>query len=46
MFSAAALQFVLIGAAICAVLLLRPRGNLGEVRTVSRHAGQNTRAST
>ena len=34
---AAALQIVLIGIAICAVLLLRPRGILGEVRTVSRH---------
>ena len=42
---AAALQIVLIGIAICAVLLLRPRGILGEVRTVSRHVGQNTRPS-
>jgi branched-chain amino acid transport system permease protein len=38
---AAALQIVLIGLAICAVLLLRPRGILGEMRTVSRHIGQN-----
>ena len=36
---AAALQIVLIGLAICIVLLLRPRGILGEVRTVSRHIG-------
>lgn len=34
---AAASQIVMIGVAICAVLLLRPRGLLGEVRTVSRH---------
>jgi branched-chain amino acid transport system permease protein len=37
---AAALQIVLIGVAICAVLLLRPRGLVGEVRTVSRHVGK------
>lgn len=34
---AATLQIVMIGVAICAMLLLRPRGILGEVRTVSRH---------
>ena len=34
---AAALQIVLIGLAICMMLLVRPRGLLGEVRTVSRH---------
>ena len=34
---AAALQIVLIGLAICIMLLVRPRGILGEVRTVSRH---------
>lgn len=34
---AAALQIVLIGLAICLMLLLRPRGLLGERRTVSRH---------
>ena len=34
---AAALQIVLIGLALCAILLLRPRGILGEVRVVSRH---------
>ena len=34
---AAALQIVMIGLAICLMLLLRPRGILGEVRTVSRH---------
>jgi branched-chain amino acid transport system permease protein len=34
---AAVLQIVIIGVAICLVLLLRPRGILGERRTVSRH---------
>jgi branched-chain amino acid transport system permease protein len=34
---AASLQIVMIGLALCAMLLLRPRGLLGEVRTVSRH---------
>ena len=34
---AAALQIVMIGVALCLVLLLRPRGLLGEVRIVSRH---------
>jgi branched-chain amino acid transport system permease protein len=34
---AAALQIVMIGVALCAVLLLRPRGILGEERVVSRH---------
>ena len=34
---AAALQIVMIGIALCLVLLLRPRGLLGEVRVVSRH---------
>jgi branched-chain amino acid transport system permease protein len=34
---AAALQIVMIGIAICAVLLARPRGILGEVKVVSRH---------
>ncbi len=33
----ASLQIVLIGVALCAILLLRPRGILGEVRIVSRH---------
>jgi branched-chain amino acid transport system permease protein len=36
---AAALQIVLIGLAICVMLLLRPRGIFGEIRTVSRHIG-------
>jgi branched-chain amino acid transport system permease protein len=36
---AAALQVVLIGVVLVAVLLLRPRGLLGEDLTVSRHAG-------
>ncbi|HLJ70938.1 MAG TPA: branched-chain amino acid ABC transporter permease [Roseiarcus sp.] len=34
---AASLQIVLIGLALCAILLLRPRGILGEVKVVSRH---------
>jgi branched-chain amino acid transport system permease protein len=34
---AAALQIVVIGLAICVMLLVRPRGILGEGRTVSRH---------
>lgn len=39
---AAALQIVMIGLAICVMLLLRPRGILGEVRTVSRHVNEAT----
>jgi branched-chain amino acid transport system permease protein len=35
----AALQVVLIGVLIAAILVLRPRGLLGERATVSRHAG-------
>jgi branched-chain amino acid transport system permease protein len=35
----AALQTVLIGAALAAMLLVRPRGLLGERTVVSRHAG-------
>ena len=34
---AAALRIVLIGVGLCAILLVRPRGLLGETRTVSRH---------
>jgi branched-chain amino acid transport system permease protein len=41
---AAALQIVMIGVALCAVLLLRPRGILGEDRVVSRHLGRLSRA--
>ncbi|MFI0848489.1 branched-chain amino acid ABC transporter permease [Mesorhizobium sp. IMUNJ 23232] len=37
---AAALQIVMIGVALCAILLLRPRGILGEERIVSRHLGR------
>jgi len=37
---AAALQIVVIGVALCAVLLLRPRGLIGEDRVVSRHVGR------
>jgi branched-chain amino acid transport system permease protein len=37
---AAALQIVMIGVALCAILLLRPRGILGEERTISRHLGR------
>jgi branched-chain amino acid transport system permease protein len=33
----AALQIVLIGLGLCAILLFRPRGLLGEVRMISRH---------
>jgi branched-chain amino acid transport system permease protein len=32
------LQVVLIGALLAAILLLRPRGLIGEERVVSRHA--------
>ena len=35
---AASLQIVLIGVALCAILMLRPQGILREIRTVSRHA--------
>ncbi len=41
---AAALQIVLIGVSLCAILLLRPRGLLGEVRTVSRHLSRRAPA--
>ena len=34
---AATLQIVVIGVALCLILLLRPRGILGELRVVSRH---------
>jgi branched-chain amino acid transport system permease protein len=37
---AAALQIVMIGVALCAILLFRPRGILGEERVVSRHLGK------
>jgi len=37
----AALQVVLIGVLIAAILVLRPRGVLGEKATVSRHAGED-----
>jgi branched-chain amino acid transport system permease protein len=37
---AASLQIVMIGVGLCAILLLRPRGILGEVRIVSRHIGR------
>ena len=37
---AAALQIVMIGVALCAILLLRPRGILGEQSVVSRHLGK------
>ena len=40
---AAALQIVMIGVALCAILLLRPRGILGEERVVSRHVGARAR---
>jgi branched-chain amino acid transport system permease protein len=41
---AASLQVVMIGVALCAILLLRPRGILGEERVVSRHLGKLPRA--
>lgn len=37
---AAALQIVMIGVALCVILLLRPRGILGEEQIVSRHLGK------
>ena len=37
---AAALQIVMIGVALCAILLVRPRGILGEERMISRHLGK------
>jgi len=37
---AAALQVVLIGVMLAAILLLRPRGLIGEERVVSRHAAR------
>ena len=37
---AAALQIVMIGVALCAILLLRPRGILGEQSVVSRYLGK------
>jgi branched-chain amino acid transport system permease protein len=42
---AAALQIVMIGLGLCAILLFRPRGILGEERVVSRHlAGMPAKA--
>ena len=43
---AAALQIVVIGIAICGVLLLHPRGLYGEVRTISRHINKRTQGTT
>jgi branched-chain amino acid transport system permease protein len=40
---AASLQIVMIGVELCAILLLRPRGILGEERVVSRHLGKFVR---
>ena len=37
---AAALQIVMIGVGLCLILLLRPRGIIGELRIVSRHLGR------
>jgi branched-chain amino acid transport system permease protein len=39
---AASLQIVLIGVGLCAILLVRPRGILGEVRIISRHLSTAT----
>ena len=43
---AAALQIVMIGVALCAILLVRPRGILGEERMISRHLGKLRTPST
>jgi branched-chain amino acid transport system permease protein len=43
---AAALQIVLIGLALCAILLLRPRGILGEARVISRHLAPRSPETT
>jgi branched-chain amino acid transport system permease protein len=43
---AAALQIVMIGIGLCAILLLRPRGILGEVRVISRHLAQPAGSSS
>jgi branched-chain amino acid transport system permease protein len=42
---AAALQVVLIGVLLAAILLVRPRGLIGEEAVVSRHAGQDSAES-
>lgn len=39
---AASLQIVMIGLALCAILLWRPRGILGEARIMSRHVLRRT----
>jgi branched-chain amino acid transport system permease protein len=41
---ASALKIVMIGLGICLMLLLRPRGLLGELNTVSRHVAASTAA--
>lgn len=43
---AAALQIVMIGIGLCAMLLLRPRGLLGEVRVISRHLARPAGSSS
>ena len=43
---AASLQIVMIGLALCAILLWRPRGLLGETRILSRHVQQPGTAAT
>ncbi|MFI5012084.1 MAG: branched-chain amino acid ABC transporter permease [Hyphomicrobiales bacterium] len=43
---AAALQIVAIGVMLSATLLMRPRGLLGELATVSRHLDQSSPADT
>ena len=42
---AASLQIVMIGLALCAILLWRPRGILGEARIMSRHVLRRTPAA-
>src|SRR3712207_2522153 len=41
---AATLQVVLIGSVLAVILLVRPRGLIGEETVVSRHAGREVRA--
>ncbi|MEI8147416.1 MAG: hypothetical protein WCH83_18345, partial [Alphaproteobacteria bacterium] len=41
---AASLQLVAIGVALVVILIVRPRGILGETRTVSRHVPGASRA--
>jgi branched-chain amino acid transport system permease protein len=42
---AAALQIVMIGVALAAILLVRPQGLIGELATVSRHIGPPSKSA-